>query len=323
MANDNWDFSAYEMDFSKLDKNAEKQIADDHFEFDLPTAQLRESEKPKEDIPIEPEPAVVGTVDTQVQKKEFVATPQMDEQSQTVRKRPAPLKKEPSIKNEEIAEFIKKLEELTDMVNVWVGQLEEIRDNKKEQLPKGIRVSIYRLHEVTGVFKALKIILETISEEETPEVLLALEDNKVPSCCNRTVSNFERHDRRMAEMTKDLKVAFETEDPEVRTLAREIKQKVLSIHSDSETLAEALTQFILAYPDKHAELSLFSRIAATGDEEKMELIDRAVMVTDQFAVPVADAPAMIKALEEKDNDAMTGILSRMIDKRSSVQITNK
>ena len=121
-------------------------------------------------------------------------------------------------------------------------------------------------------------------------------------------------------MTKDLKEAVDTENPEARTVARELKQKVLSIHSDTVTLAEALTQFILAYPDKHSELSLFSRIAEKGDEEKMELIDRAIMVTDQFLVLVADAPAMIKAQEEKDNEAMTGILSKMIDKRFEKRI---
>ena len=317
MANDNWDFSAYEMDFSKLDKNAEIQTADDHFEFDLPTAQPRESEKPKEDTPIEPEPAVVGTVDTQVQKKESVATPQTEEQSQTVRRRPAPPKKEPSINNEEIAELIKKLEKLTDMVNVWAGQLEEIRDNKKEQLPKGIRISIHRLHETMNVFKAFKTIIETVVEEETSEILMALEENKVPSCCNRTADSLMRHNDNMMEMINRLKEDIESEDPNARSKARELKQKVLSIHSDTVTMAETLTQFIFAYPDKHGELSLFSRIAAKEDTEKMEQIDHAIMVTDQFVVSVADAPTMIKALEEEDKEAMNVILGRMIDNRSA------
>lgn len=310
MANDNWDFSAYDMNLSKLDKVAEKLTSFDDTVFDFPVDTLSDKDIPTENTAAQVEPIVSEPAETKVQERKPA-----QENPLTVSRRPAPPKKEPSITNKEIAEIIEKTDKLTDMVNTWVGQLSDIRNNAKERLPKGIRISIHRLHEVTDVFKAMKIVLETVSEEITPKILLALEDQKIPSCCNRTASSFERHDRRMAEMTKDLKEDVDTEDPEALTIAREIKQKVLSIHSDAVTLAEAMTQFILAYPDKHGELSLFSRIAEKGDKEKMELIDRAIMTTDQFIVLVADAPVMIKALEEKDNDAMTAILSKMIDQR--------
>lgn len=311
MANDNWDFSAYDMDLSKLDKTAEKQTTDDRFEFDLPETPSIDNEKPKEEISIKKEPIASKSSKAQLQETGH---------PQTIRQRPTSQKKEPSINKKDIAELIEKVGKLTDMADGWIKQLEDLRDNYLERLPKGIRISIYRLHEVKNVFLALQTILTTITEGETPDVLLALEENKVPSCSNRTTSTLSRHDERMAEMTSALKEAIDTANPEARTVARELKQKVLSIHSDTVTLAEALTQFILAYPDKHSELSLFSRIAEKGDEEKMELIDRAIMVTDQFLVLVADAPAMIKAQEEKDSEAMTGILSKMIDKRFEKRI---
>jgi hypothetical protein len=189
-----------------------------------------------------------------------------------------------------------------------------------ERLPKGIRISIYRLDEVKNVFLALRTILTTVTTEEARDVLLALEENKVPSCCNRTASTFDRQNDRLSEMINDIKEAIDTDNPDARTMAREIKQKVLSIHSDTVTLAETMVQFVQAYPGKHGELALFSRIATTGDQEKMEQIDRAIMMTDQLIVQVADAPAMIKALEERDSEAMTNILSRMIDKRSEKRI---
>jgi hypothetical protein len=310
MANDNWDFSAYDMDLSKLDKVAEKPVSIDGTSFDLPVDNSVDHESPEKHSS-----EVMESVYTQAKEKKPA-----EDHPQTVNWRPDTPKKEPSITNKELAELIEKTDKLTDMVNAWSSQLSDIRDNAKERLPKGIRISIHRLHEVTDVFMALMTILETVSEEVTPEILLALEENKLPSCCNRTASNFERHDRRMNEMTKDLKEAVDTDDPEARTKARELKTKVLSIHSDTVTLAETMTQFVQAYPEKHEELALFSMIAATGDEEKMEQIDRAIMVTDQFLVLVADAPAMIKAQEEKDSEAMTNILSRMIDKRSEKRI---
>lgn len=306
MANDNWDFSAYNIDFSKINKVAEEPTVDNHIDIDLPTEPLTDSEEPKEE--------------TSVKTSKAVEDSQMEGQSQLVRQKPAPPKKEPTINNEEIAELIKKLEKLTDMADGWIKQLEDLRDNYLERLPKGIRISIHRLHEVTNVFKASKTILETVMEEDTSEVLLALEENKVPSICNRTASTLSRHDERMAEMINTLKEAIDTENPEARTMGRELKQKVLSIHSDTVTLAETMAQFVQAYPDKHGELSLFCRIAALGDEEKMNQIDRAMMLTDQYLVLVADASTMMKALEEKDNETMTDILGRMIDKRSEQKI---
>lgn len=318
MGNDNWDFSAYDIDFSKINKVAEKSSVDNHADFDLPTALPTDSEKPKEETSIKTEPAAVEPVDSQAPKS--VEDSQTKEQPQHAMRKPDPPKKEPSINNKEIAELIEGLEKLADMVNDWISKLEGLRDEAKEKLPKGIRISIHRLHEVTNVFKASKTILETVMEEDTSEVLLALEENKVPSICNRTASTLSRHDERMAEMINTLKEAIDTANPEARTMGRELKQKVLSIHSDTVTLAETMAQFVQAYPDKHGELSLFCRIAALGDEEKMNQIDRAMMLTDQYLVLVADASTMMKALEEKDNETMTDILGRMIDKRSEQKI---
>lgn len=311
MANDNWDFSAYDMDLSKLDKTAEKQTTDDRFEFDLPETPSIDNEKPKEEISIKKEPIASKSSKAQLQETGH---------PQTIRQRPTSQKKEPSINKKDIAELIEKVGKLTDMADGWIKQLEDLRDNYLERLPKGIRISIYRLHEVKNVFMALQTILTTVTEEEIPDVLLALEENKVPSCCNRTANTFHRQNDRLPEMINDLREVIDTDDPEARTKARELKTKVLSIHSDTVTLAETMTQYVQSYPDKHGELALFCKIAATGDEEKMEQIDRAIMVTDQFLVQVADAPLMIKALEEKDSEAMTAILSRMIDKRSEKRL---
>ncbi len=317
MANDNWDFSAYDMDLSKLDKTAEKQTTVDHFEFDLPGTPSIDSEKPKEDSSTKKETVVSEPTDIQKQREEQRPT---EEHPQTVRQRPTAPKKEPSINNKDIAELIEKVGKLTDMADAWIKQLEDLRDNYLERLPKGIRISIYRLKEVKNVFLALRTILTRITTEEASDVLLALEENKVLSCCNRTASTLQRQNDRLREIINDLKEAIETEDPDARTKARELKQKVLSIHSDTVTLAETMTQFVQVYPHKHGELALFSSIAATGDEVKMEQIDRAIMMTNQLIVQVADAPAMIKALEERDSEAMTVILSRMIDKRSEKRI---
>ena len=102
MGNDNWDFSAYDIDFSKINKVAEKSSVDNHADFDLPTAPPTDSEKPKEETSIKTEPAAVEPVDSQAPKS--VEDSQTKEQPQHAMRKPDPPKKEPSINNKEIAE---------------------------------------------------------------------------------------------------------------------------------------------------------------------------------------------------------------------------
>ena len=59
------------------------------------------------------------------------------------------------------------------------------------------------------------------------------------------------------------------------------------------------------------ELAVFSVIADKGIDATH--IDRAFMALGERAVHVADAPAMIKAMKEKDNKTMTVILERMME----------
>ena len=66
----------------------------------------------------------------------------------------------------------------------------------------------------------------------------------------------------------------------------------------------------IRYPDENNELAVFSVIAEKGED--VTHIDRAIRMIGEKVVHVADAPAMIKALKEKDNQAMTDILERMI-----------
>ena len=142
------------------------------------------------------------------------------------------------------------------------------------------------------------------------KVLQTLEVNKFSSICKMTSRNFKSQNEKMVKMCSELKETVDSADPDARTKAREMKQMVLNIHSDAEQLARALINTLYGYPDENNELAVFSVIAEKGEDATH--IDRAIRMIGEKVVHVADAPAMIKALKEKDNQAMTDILERMI-----------
>lgn len=284
MVNDDWDFSAYEMDFGKLSKTAETS----------PDKETTDADKfsTAADAPSKDRPAEVGQ-----------AAPQQAE--------------EEPISKEEILELASKMDKATETVDSWIGQLTDICDHSEKRLPKGIRVSIRRLNDMADALQASKTIFEIIATKDDRRTRKIFEDNKIPYSVGMTIGDIERQDKKMGKSIQALKVAIDTEDPEARTLAREMKSTVLVNRSQAEMLANAVTQFVLAYPAKHGELALFSEIAATGDEKAMTQIDRMILLTENMVINVADAPAMIKAVEEKDTDRMTEILDRMIENQSA------
>ena len=199
---------------------------------------------------------------------------------------------------------------LSDIVKAWIELLVEIRDHSKERIPKGIRISIHRLNEVNDVFLASKTVLETLPRMDFQKALQTLEANKFSSISKMTSRTIKSQNEKMVKMCSELKETVNTADPDARTKAREMKQMVLSIHSDVEQLAHTLVNTLYGYPDENNELAVFSIIAEKGEDATH--IDRTVRMIGEKVVRVADAPAMIKAMKEKDNQAMTDILERMI-----------
>ncbi len=301
MEHDQWDFSAYGMDFSKTDKVAEPSPAKDSpagHEAPQGTANREVVVVPPEETSLFPP------------REEKADSP--SKAGQTVKQQE---EKEP-ISKEEILDLSANTDKSTEIVNSWIEQLTDIRDHSEKRLPKGIRVSIRRLNDMTDALQASKVILENIATKDDRLTRKIFEDKKIPYSIKMMTREIEQQNKRMAQSIQVLKTAIDTEDPEARTLAREMKSTVLASRSQAEMLANAVTQFILAYPAKHGEFALFSEIAATGDEKAMTQIDRMILLTENMVVTVADAPAMIKAIEKKDTDRMTEILDRMIENQS-------
>lgn len=304
MEDNQWDFSAYEIDLSQMSQDVKRSSETEVAAADI---QLDASVVPQEN-PTNEEPTIM----TKEPDKSDVSTPK-EETPAVSAKQPANQQEEDTISKEEIMEFSDSMSQLSDMVKGWTERLVDIRDNSQKRLPKGIRVSIRRLNDVVNVLQASKTIFSIVASEEDKSIYKNFEECRIPYCCTNTKDNYQRKDRTMVESFEKIKEAIDTENPDARTLAREMKENVLVIRSQAETLADAITDFFFSYPVKHEELAFFSKIAATGDEKAMAEIDQMIMFTGKMVIPVADAPAMIKALDEKDSNKLTEIFDRMIE----------
>ena len=319
MEKGNLNFSSYEKYLSKFEKATELQTVETESvakkPYDIATSPNQES------IVAQPETDSQDSLDTQREiippdgidfmSEESPAPPVSKLEKLRHEKQEVTSKESKSVSKFDVLMMAGEMGGISDIVKAWIELLVEIRDHSKERIPKGIRISIHRLNEMNDVFLASKMVLETLPRMDFQKALQTLEANKFSSICKMTSRTIKSQNEKMVQMCSQLKEAVSSVDPDARTKAREMKQMVLSIHSDAEQLANTLVNTLYGYPDEYNELAVFSVIAEKGVNATH--IDRAVRMIGEKVVRVADAPAMIKAMKEKDNQLMTDILERMID----------
>ena len=318
MENDNQNFSSYDKYLSKFEEAAEPQAVQAESLEKNPDVvdpspiqkSLEASPKTDSQESLETESGIVPPDGIDLMSEESPAPPVSRHEKLRHEKQNGTLKGSKSVSKFDVLMMAGEMGGISNIVKAWIELLVEIRDHSKERIPKGIRVSIHRLYEVNDVFLASKTVLETLPRMDFQKALQTLEANKFSSISKMTSRTIKSQNEKMVKMCSELKETVNTADPDARTKAREMKQMVLSIHSDAEQLAHTLVNSLYGYPDENNELAVFSIIAEKGEDATH--IDRAVRMIGEKVVRVADAPAMIKAMKEKDNQAITDILERMI-----------
>lgn len=318
MENDSQNISSYDKYLSKFEKAAEPQAITVESIENNPVVDA--SSPNQESIEAHPESDSQKSLETEsgivppdgidFMSEESPAPPVSKHEKFRHEKQNGTLKESKSVSKFDVLMMAGEMSGISDIVKSWIELLVEIRDHSKERIPKGIRVSIHRLNEVNDVFLSSKTVLETLPRMDFRKALQTLEANKFSSICKMTSRNFKSQNEKMIKMCSELKETVDSAVPDARTKSREMKQMVLNIHSDAEQLAHTLVNTLYGYPDENNELAVFSVIAKKGEDATH--IDRAVRMIGEKVVHVADAPAMIKAMKEKDNQAMTDILERMI-----------
>ncbi len=314
MENDNQNYSSYDKYLSKFEEAAEPQTVETESVAKNPDVVAPSPNQ--ESIDAQPVADSQDSLDTQsgiipqdginFMSEESPAPPVSKHEKQE-----GTSKESKSVSKFDVLMMAGEMGGISDIVEAWIEQLVEIRDDYKERIPKGIRISIHRLNEVKDVFLASKTVLETLPRMDFQKALQTLEASKFSSICKMTSRNFKSQNGKMVRMCKELKETIDSANSDARMKAREMKQMVLGLHSDAEQLAHALVNTLYGYPDEYNELAVFSVIAEKGEDATH--VDRAVRMIGEKVVRVADSPAMIKAMKENDNNnTMKDILERMI-----------
>lgn len=319
MDNDNLDFSSFDQYLNKIGEDNSSQVGTDQPEVERMMENPDVSNPEPLAQPVETQSA--GETEESAGDRYKVVPPDgidfMSEESpmppvfKLEKDEDNSAEKKKAISKFDVLMMAGKMSELSDMVNAWTEKLINIRDHSENRLPKGIRISIHRLKEVEDILRAVKTILETFTTMDFTKALQTMEQNKLLSFCKLASKNLKDEDDKMISKLNDLKEAINSAASDVRTRAREMKKMVLSFHSDVEKLGQSFVNTLFDYPDENEELAVFSVIADKGIDATH--IDRAFMALGEWAVHVADAPAMIKAMKEKDNKTMTVILERMME----------
>lgn len=326
MANDNWDFSAYDFDLDSLkkadnsDASGQSVSVDEH---QKPKAQ--EMEKVESMVPVQEEhpeseaTSVTGYTVASPPEIDFMsddsqpADDRIEEKLKKIKEKRGDRQKpeKRSFGKKETEQMAESMVGAMAIVCSWTEQLVSLRDNAQQRLPKGIRISIHRLHEIADVYRATQMVVRTFAEEDKPEVYRLMEDKKLSAISKQVVRKIQEDNKKVTNEIEGLAKAIESTDHEARTIARELKQKVIKFHSDAEQLANVLYETTFAYPHPHGQLALFAKIAEK--EGDATCIDRAIKMAGQIVVQLADAAAMMKAIDEKDDKILEEILDRMIN----------
>ena len=210
--------------------------------------------------------------------------------------------------------------EQAQAVSALASQLKELLASAGKRRPKGVKSAIRRMEAGADVLLAVQTVVSTVAQTGYPAAYDSLESGKLLKAITQAERALKRVEPKIAKSIDALKQAVEAGDDDTLLLARELKQQAMRLEGDMRTLATALHQATNGYPDEYGQLELFSIIARRGDDEAMQLVDRAMQMAGKVVVHVADAPAMIAALREKDEQAIDAIMRHAIDSFPNSQL---
>ena len=328
MNNDQWDFSAYDRLYDKIVKAAEPKKSDvidvpEEFALSTNAAEEAPNSEPTEESalsrPTVKAPKRIGFL-VQDEQQGSVRTWESVRQpdgSET----PRPPKERRPIGKEEIVRIAESMAAMAEITSDAARQLTEIIDNVQKRKPKGLRISRRRLDECSDTFLATKTIMAVIAETERQEVFATLEQSKLNTLASPAEQNLKDMKKDIEAHLQEIQTAADTDGSDASTVARELKQQVISLHNEARQLAGNLCETTFAFPSRYGQLDLFRTIAQQGYADDMARIDRTMRRTGEVVISVSDAQTMINAIEHQDQRTADAIAHRMIDAAMETSIS--
>ena len=195
---------------------------------------------------------------------------------------------------------------------------------EERRKPRGIRITLHRMQQLSTVLRAAKSIESAIAKHGGKAGQKLLTEGDYAGTRNSNVETVQNELKQMNKLTVtlDKQLAAAAAEPEkaeklnmkADETARQIHDRGISLDTSCHNLADALFTLVDKYPERDDRLSLFAHIAEKGNEAVMNAIDDTMRLTGKLSVQVADAPAFIKAMAEKDTATIDDIMRRAFDR---------
>lgn len=293
------DFERYERE---LDLNVEIKKTDEDEDFSFPDIDLGQEEP---ETPMPPEQPVVE----EPAPEEPLAEEKEPEPVEVARHKHLPMN------GDDMTKLSKKLEDgIVAIVPLRDQAMLMVKDHDDIRLPKGLRTTSQNLCDITDTLEATKALVDLYMELGVEPLYQSVDDSRLKTETNNTINTLLSHIPTMQEGLNDVEAAMneDYDRPSANLRIRIVKAQTKIVKTNALEQAKALVQTTEAFPLEYGSLRLLCLFHEKGDNERNHAIDHALRLGEAVQVPVADAPAMLQAVQKNDQKAVDAIVNRMI-----------
>jgi hypothetical protein len=283
MSSEDMDFSHVKMDFDVSEDHEEKQV--EQQELIVPSIELPEEQT--EESPIAEEPSIIT-----------------EEPPRLVH---------PPLSGDDMTKLANQLEKAINAAIPLRDQtLRIISDHDDIRLPKGLRTTSTLLSDLTNVFIATKALINLYLELGVEPLYQTVDDTRLKTTTTNATRTFMAHVPTMKEGLDDVEKAMEEgyDRPSANLRIRIVKGQAKIAQDLTLQQAQSLAQTFEAFPLENGSLQLLCLFEEKGDEIVIQAIDSALRQGGAIQVPVTDAPAMLKAVNDNDQKAVDAIIRK-------------
>lgn len=305
---------------SQKDKELEKEFA--AFERDLPINEIVQPSNDDMDFslmdyelskPTEPKPQEQPEPPAAIPEEPVEEPPAVEEPPVT--NEPPPRHVHPPLNTDDMTRLSMKLGEAVDAIIPLRDQASRmVKDHDDIRLPKGLRTTKTNLHDISDILVATKALVDIYLEMGVEPLYQSVDDSSLKTMAGNTANTLLSHIPTMQEGLNDIEASMAEgyDRPSANLRMRIVKAQTKVVKAKALEQAKALVQTIDAFPLEYGALRLLCLFHEKGDNERNHAIDHALRLGEAVQVPVADAPAMLRAVQNNDQKAVDAIVNRMI-----------
>lgn len=221
----------------------------------------------------------------------------------------------PPLNTDDMTRLSAKLSEAIDAITPIRNQtLHMVKDHDDIRLPKGLRTTATNIDDISDILVATKALVDIYLEMGVEPLYQSVDDSRLKTIAGNTAITLLSHIPTIQEGLNDVDASMNEgyDRPSANLRIRIVKAQTKVVKANALEQAKALVQTTNAFPLEYGSLRLLCIFHEKGNDEINRSIDHALRLGEAVQVPVADAPAMLQAVQNDDQEAVDAIVNRMI-----------